>query len=167
MAISPVSDIVMDVVQAAEPAAVAAARARLSEGAAPGGETFSLEVAGRPAPRIEKPGLEPFQKFEAMVLGSFVEAMLPDDAESAYGGGMAGSMWKGLLAEKLGTALAESGGIGIAERMLPGHYVEDGKRVSVGPAAHPPSQAEAGNSMLQTSLVAEFQRRALRTASDS
>ena len=37
-----------------------------------------------------------YVKFESMVLGSFMDSMMPKDADSAYGGGMAGGMWKSM-----------------------------------------------------------------------
>ena len=43
--------------------------------------------------------------------------MLPDESEDVYGKGNAGEMWKSMMAEQLGTTLAESGGVGIAEQM--------------------------------------------------
>jgi len=54
------------------------------------------------------------QDFEAFVLQSFVEAMLPRDAERVFGGGTAGDIWKSMLAEQVAKELARSGGIGIA-----------------------------------------------------
>ncbi len=162
MAIAPVSDLVMDVVNAADPSAVSAARAKLAQGAPAAGEaSFETVAASAPLPRVEQAALEPYQRFEAMVLGSFIEAMLPKDAESAYGGGMAGGMWKGLLAEKLGTELARNGGIGIADRLIGDHYVENDKKIPLGPRAEAPSQTGAGETMLKETLVAELQRRAL------
>ena len=59
-----------------------------------------------------------------MVLQTFIQTMLPKDAEAVYGKGMAGDMWKSLLAEQLGDAMAERGGIGIADRVLGDHYIE-------------------------------------------
>lgn len=56
-----------------------------------------------------------YVQFEAFVLQNFVESMLPKDAESVFGGGTAGSMWKSMLAEKLGMELAKSGQLGIAQ----------------------------------------------------
>ncbi|MBE7184374.1 MAG: rod-binding protein [Methylobacterium mesophilicum] len=167
MAISPVSDIVKDVVDAAEPQAVAAARARLAGGAAAPAESFgtvaaNLDVkpAGDPVARPAQ-DLDPTQKFEAMVLGTFMETLLPKDTESAYGGGMAGGMWKSLLAQKLGTELAQRGGIGIASRMLKDHYTADGKTVPVGERTEAPDQAKAGEAMLSATLVSELQRKAI------
>ena len=54
------------------------------------------------------------EEFEAFVLQSFVEAMLPREAESVFGRGTAGAFWKSMLAEQLARELTRSGGVGIA-----------------------------------------------------
>ncbi|RWO96952.1 rod-binding protein, partial [Mesorhizobium sp.] len=69
-----------------------------------------------------------FKKFEAMVLQTFIQNMLPKDTEGVYGKGLAGDMWKSQLAERVADVMAERGGIGIAKSMLADHYLE-GKRV--------------------------------------
>jgi len=82
------------------------------------GDTSSVS---RAAERVEAErvkgkagGTDPYVEFEAFVLQSFVEAMLPKNAESVFGSGTAGGFWKSMLAEKLGMELAKSGGIGLA-----------------------------------------------------
>jgi peptidoglycan hydrolase FlgJ len=170
MAISPVGDIVMDVVRAADPTEAQAARAKLAAGGAPaaagGAETFSINDASVPSPqaprRAETKAAQPFQRFEAMVLQNFIDTMLPDN-NASLGGGMAGEMWKGLLAEKLAGAMAERGGIGIANRLLADHYAVDGKPVAIGPVSEAPSQDQAGETMLPSALVDELQRKAAAT----
>ena len=42
--------------------------------------------------------------------------MLPKNAESVFGSGTAGGIWKSMLAEKLADQISRSGGIGIAQR---------------------------------------------------
>ena len=49
--------------------------------------------------------------FEAVVLRTFVEAMLP---EEGFGNGTAGHMWRGQMAGVLADTLTKGGGIGIA-----------------------------------------------------
>ena len=96
MAISPPGDIVLDVMKAADPAAVETARAKLASMTSRAQETvFSVSGAtashgrsGAPAAANTQP--EAFAKFEAMVLQTFLQSMLPKDTESVYGGGMAG-----------------------------------------------------------------------------
>jgi flagellar protein FlgJ len=57
-----------------------------------------------------------FVEFEAMVLQTFVQSLLPKDAVSVFGRGTAGEVWKSMLAEQIACEIARSGGIGIAER---------------------------------------------------
>lgn len=66
-----------------------------------------------PAPKVEKAHRE----FEAFVLQSFIEAMLPDGADDVFGKGIAGETWKSMMAEKLAREVARSGQVGIAERI--------------------------------------------------
>lgn len=86
-----------------------------------------------PAPRRVAASAEtPARAFEAMVLGQMVESILPD-AESVFGGGSAGSIWKGFLAQEIGAELARAGGVGIADMVARTHPELD--RVSAAKAA--------------------------------
>jgi peptidoglycan hydrolase FlgJ len=99
-----------------------------------------------------------------MVLETFIQNMLPKDAENVYGKGVAGDMWKSMLAGKLADAMAERGGIGISDRILGDHYVEGEKALPVGPVSGGPAQAEADQqAMLSTALVQEMQRNVARS----
>lgn len=62
-----------------------------------------------------------YQQFEALALQKFVEAMLPKESASWYGGGFAGDTWKSMLAEQVAKELARSGGIGIANMIEKAH----------------------------------------------
>jgi Rod binding domain-containing protein len=55
--------------------------------------------------------------FEAFVLQSFLQEMLPKKAEGVYGSGIAGDVWRSMLAEKLAFEVTERGGIGIADQV--------------------------------------------------
>ena len=129
MAISPPSDIVLDVARAAEPATLETARARLASRAAAMAsglaEAFSVGETGAPLSReTSTDGATPksYVDFEAMVLQTFVQSMMPKDAEDVYGEGMAGDMWKSMMSQQLGTVMADRGGIGIADSLIKGHY---------------------------------------------
>ncbi len=61
---------------------------------------------------------ETSRKFEAMVLENLVKSMLPSQSEEIFGKGVAGDMWKGMMAEQLGDAIAKGGGIGIADALV-------------------------------------------------
>ena len=169
MAISPPSDIVLDVARAVQPSAVETAKAELMKraGATASGVSASFSVAegGKiragaavSAARGETP--ESFKKFEAMVLQTFVQNMLPKDGSAVYGKGIAGDMWKSLLAQQVSNAMAEGGGIGIADRMLGDHYRSREKTLNVGAVSGgPQSAATDTQASLSSALVQEMQRR--------
>jgi Rod binding domain-containing protein len=173
LAISPPSDIVLDVARAAAPADIEAARAglmRRAGGMATGAldGAFSLMETARGAiGRAEGAGKvdqsEAYRKFEAMVLQTFIQNMLPKEGSAVYGEGMAGDMWKSMLAEKLAGAVAERGGIGIAERLLADRYVEGEKVKPLGPVSS--SGIEPGaerETALSSALVEQLQLRFAR-----
>jgi peptidoglycan hydrolase FlgJ len=139
MAISPPSDILSEVARAADPTRHQAATQSLLQGASPlGGPSFEdtvREVSARPmssgadiyqirnslrsdsqsaAAKAKKTN----QEFEAFVLQTFIESMLPKDAENTFGKGNAGSIWKSMMAEQIGAQVARAGGIGIADHIL-------------------------------------------------
>jgi len=136
VAISPPSDLVLDVVQAADPLEVQAAQARLKANRAAFAATSLAEKGAGFGAAVDildgaasKAGLGNVQKtahdetpkvyrdFESVVLQNFVKSMLPTDAEAVYGKGNAGEMWKSMMAEQIGGVLSENGGIGIADQM--------------------------------------------------
>ncbi|MBK1869621.1 rod-binding protein [Taklimakanibacter albus] len=129
MAIKPPSDIVLDVVRAADPVRRQAAADKLT--GQPGTEATRHEFASfvgdvRPVPQSGACGPrqdagdvpDAYRNFEAFFIQSFVENMLPKGSEANYGSGTAGDVWRSQLAEKIGTEIAESGGIGVADRLL-------------------------------------------------
>ena len=172
MAISPPSDIVLDVARAVEPDALEAARARLASraGMAPGtdaaavSQPFSLgdlrnsAMARRASPADATP--ETYRKFEGMVLATFVQSMLPKQADSVYGEGMSGDMWKSLLSQQLGTAIADRGGIGIADSLLKDHYQDGDTKVALSAVSSGPEKAQHDQRLnLSAAMVQELQRR--------
>lgn len=169
VAISPPSDIVLDVARAAGPTDLQAAHAALARRA--GAPAGAFAVAETPTPptsgRMEQGPADQFRRFEAMVLQTFIQNMLPKDAEGVYGKGLAGDMWKSQLAERLADVMAERGGIGIARSMLADHYIDGKRKVSVGPVAGGPERAGIDEQMrLSASLVQEIQRRIVRSLDD-
>lgn len=80
----------------------------------------SLERMSERAPVTASKQTEAFRQFESFILQSFIETMLPKNAESVFGSGTAGGVWKSMLAEKLAEQISRSGGIGIAERIVKG-----------------------------------------------
>jgi hypothetical protein len=149
VAINPPSDIVLDVARAVDPLQYSAASERLSRlGQLPGAEAedFSriFDTVDRPqsteAPRDIDPARadlrsrlaqsplaasakppDAYQRFEAFVLQSFVQSMFPKHAENIFGQGVAGEIWKSMLAEQIAGQLAKAGGIGIAREIAAAH----------------------------------------------
>jgi Rod binding domain-containing protein len=155
LAISPPSDIVLDVARAADPLQYRAAVEKLAQlsdvaGAAADGfdallGTFTADGAAGadPAPDPMRADLrsrlaaaldgtigealdkatdkaaKPYRQFEAFVLQTFVQSMLPKDANHVFGDGLAGSFWSSMLAEQIAAQMAEAGGIGIADAIAP------------------------------------------------
>ena len=58
-----------------------------------------------------------YTKFEAFLVQTFVESMLPSDAPNVYGSGVAGKIWKSMLAEHLANAIAKGTAFGIADKI--------------------------------------------------
>jgi Rod binding domain-containing protein len=145
MAIDPPSDIVLEVARAADPTRAAAVAQRLNGLAAnvnATGEDFGAAldqasptkaasvVEGAPDMRarfasIQLGGNDKASKaqvqFESVLLNSLVSEMLPKDAPQAYGQGLAGEMWRSLLAEKISGEIAGSGALGIGRRLFATH----------------------------------------------
>ena len=147
MPIDPASDVVLEVVNAADPARAAAAAQRLNAiagAAAAQSEDFSQTLA-QTAPSAS-PATAPIAgaadarsrladaafaasdkaakaqvDFEAVLLNGFVNEMLPKDASATFGQGLAGDMWKSMLADQVSRQIAKSGTLGIAKRLFEVH----------------------------------------------
>ncbi|MEF2071751.1 rod-binding protein [Consotaella aegiceratis] len=145
MAISPPSDLVLDVLRAAGPDADNRLAATLRQKAVTGPDSSALAFADTmrgEALRVGGTGADleiaptssadtklvqtahhessqagPYEKFEAFVLRSFVESMLPSENSSFFGEGTAGGIWRSMMAEQIGDELAKGGGIGIADML--------------------------------------------------
>ena len=111
-----------------EPDAALKAASTASVGAAPqqAADAAAL-LAQPPPPRIDAAGsrggaIPPaYRKFEAFVLQTFIESMLPRGSAVNFGKGVAGDVWRSMLAEQLGNAVAKSGGVGIAKFLAAAH----------------------------------------------
>ena len=145
MPIAPSSQVALDAMRPPALPEIAAAHAELARRPA---ANAAFNVGGKgsaeaPSEAARAAAPESFRRFEAMVLQTFIQNMLPKDGAAVYGKGMAGDMWKSLLAEKVAGVVAERGGIGIADRMLGGHYAAEAKPVAETAAAG--QAADAGN----------------------
>ncbi len=176
MSIQTATDIILDVVRAADPAVahraeamLEAASARKSEQAAEtpafqhqllaSADPSSLSVADAKDVAPDK-SAQTYQRFEAMILQNFIGNMLPQDSEELYGKGTAGEVWRSMMAEQLGAALAKGGGIGIAERMM-------GDRFSAGLAPESADRIGSNVSNRAASLVNEVQKQILADVAGS
>ncbi|EJN15615.1 Rod binding protein [Bradyrhizobium sp. YR681] len=148
MIVTATPDLVLDVLEAADPVAQRAATAKLDalkstgadfaasmdaevgkakaatadQSAPKVAETQSTAVNGAPVQVIKAPASgEVYRKFEAFILQTFVETMLPKESEEVFGKGTAGGIWKSMLAEQLGAQLAKGKGIGIAKQLAAAH----------------------------------------------
>ncbi|MDA9467148.1 rod-binding protein [Bradyrhizobium sp. CCBAU 53415] len=147
MIVTATPDLVLDVLEAADPVTQRAATAKLDalkssdadfaatmdaevgkaaaaadQSAAKVVEAQSGAADGAPVQMIKAPASgEVYRKFEAFVLQTFVETMLPKESEEVFGKGTAGGVWKSMLAEQLGNQLAKGKGIGIARQLAAAH----------------------------------------------
>lgn len=166
MAVSLTTDIVLDVARAADPDLAASARERLAnmQSAPANGDFARLQDSQFAIPANQRPveakRNDPHVQFEAMVLQKFIESMLPQEAENVYGTGLAGDMWRSMMAEKLGAVMAERGGIGIADKMLKDYSLEGDKKVAL--AGHMPEstrQQSDEHVLLSKAVLDDIQRR--------
>lgn len=164
MAITPPADIVLDVARAADPDKYRAAVERLARlrETAPSTAAFTVPAASPPASAsVSAPAasatraldvsniaqsrrqLDAYGQFEAFVLQTFVQSMLPKDATNVFGKGSAGEFWKSMLAEKMGDELARSGQVGIARQLAspPSHPARPEATATLSPSALPPPLA--------------------------
>ena len=131
MSIQPPSDIVLDVAQAADPVKSMAATQRLTQMAGPGAasEDFSGVLENVSVPLDNTANLrsrlnliggssggagtsgpadartKAYQGLEALILQNLFETSLPHD--ESLGGGMAGDVWRSMMAEQLGKQTAK------------------------------------------------------------
>jgi peptidoglycan hydrolase FlgJ len=138
MAINPGSDLLIDALQAAEPQRVKTAADRLAGLAVDNGSTAAafdeamaaessglqgaaskgpLTVTVRNQTTVIPKSAHPYRQFEATMLKSFFDMMLPHDAKAVYGKGLAGDVWRSMLAEALATTVSNGQGIGVAKEL--------------------------------------------------
>ena len=126
MSLAPPTDIVLEVSRAADPARAAAVAEKLGALARQGSETpqdfaTALKSAAGPPLAQAAPAARAANaqtKLESVFLSQFISEMLPKDAQSVYGQGYAGDMWRSMLAERVADQMAASGRVGIASRLF-------------------------------------------------
>ncbi len=138
MAISPSSDLVMDVVRAADPSTLAEAQQKLQSAKASlqatrlkdknagfevamntmNSAAANAGLANRATSDIKTQDIpKPYRQYEGVILQNFISGMLPKDSEAVFGKGNAGEIWKSMMAEQIGNTISERGGLGIAKQM--------------------------------------------------
>jgi Rod binding domain-containing protein len=143
MAIDASSDIVLEVAKAADPTRAAAVAQRLNAlsgaAAADAADFADTLAATAPAAASGPSGADARARFsdavdavderaakaktglEAVMLNSFVSEMLPKDASTVFGQGLAGDMWKSMLADQVSRQMAKTDALGIAKRLFATH----------------------------------------------
>lgn len=110
MGLNLTTDLVVDVMRAAEPQKRALAASRLgatSENAQASASRETGQIARAKA----------HQDFEAAMLRTFTEQMMPKETSSLYGEGTAANIWRSLQVDLMSQQIAKSGGIGIAKML--------------------------------------------------
>jgi Rod binding domain-containing protein len=81
--------------------------------------TATAASTARPLPKVDPKSAATAQSFEAVFLGQMTQLMLESvPQEGEFNGGAGEEMFRGILAEKLGTEMAKRGGIGLAPTVL-------------------------------------------------
>jgi peptidoglycan hydrolase FlgJ len=162
MAFNPSTDVVLEVASAADPSRASLAAQRLSALAAANAPAADfaadLDRARATAARLagaadarsrlaEAPGGpdklgQTKTQFEAMMLNSFVGELLPKDTGEVFGQGMAGDMWRSMLAEQVSMQIAKSGKLGLARRLFASHEFAP-REAHAGEAARTASESAA------------------------
>ncbi len=155
MTVAPVRDLIAEVMAAADPTAQRVAASKLERLASTADQDFAatmdrtieagaleqiaasgadggaaaaapIDGAGH-APIIKASGGNSavYRKFEAFILQMFVESMLPKEANEVFGKGMAGSVWRSMLAEQIGNEMSKGNGIGIAQQLAKSRAAAD------------------------------------------
>ena len=81
----------------------------------------TLPVAGGQNRGHVSSALDAPHKFEAYLIQTMIEQMLPEHADSAFGSGFSGNAWRSMMAERVADVVAAHGGFGIAAQMQHGH----------------------------------------------
>lgn len=139
MAVEIPSDLVLDVIRAADPKRLQKATAQFD--AAPSaafpsvvkrietideshtsvtsilsnGNLVDSPMSGSPSGSGEVAASAAHRSFEQMVLRNFLESTLPSAESGAFGTDTAAGMWRSMAADQLAAVYAESGGLGIAK----------------------------------------------------
>jgi len=143
MGFNPSTDVILDVLNAADPSRASLAAERLAALAAgktpPADFSATLDRADAAVRQNQAAGLVDARshlaqaagapdktarvktEFEAMALGPFVNEILPKETSGLFGGGAAGDMWRSMLADEIARQIAKSGALGLSRRLFATH----------------------------------------------
>lgn len=79
---------------------------------------LSATSAATPIRKADPKNAETAKNFEAVFLGQMTQMMLESVDKGEFNGGAGEDMFRGVLAEKLGTEIASRGGVGLAPVVL-------------------------------------------------
>ena len=180
MAFNPRSDIVQEVMNAADPsrASLAAERlaalgqtsgakgdfaadlARASAASLPGAASAGLSNAraALASATAASPASRAKLEFETMLTNSFVQEILPKDTTGVYWQGYAGDMWRSMLSEQVSRQIAKSGALGLSRRLFATH---DLPRAIPDGVARAQATAQMSANALSTSGAAEITKGAI------
>lgn len=68
-------------------------------------------------------------------MSTFIEQMMPESTGNTYGEGMAGGVWRSMLAEQIAGEVAKNGGLGIREKVMAAIQTRFGTAAGTEPAA--------------------------------
>jgi peptidoglycan hydrolase FlgJ len=181
MAFNPRTDVVLEVLSAADPSRASLAAQRLNalanSNAPPADFAANLDRAAGTATAMTSPVASAADarsrlteapggpdklgqaktQFEAMMLNSFVGELLPKDAGEVFGQGMAGDMWRSMLAEQVSMQIAKSGKLGLARRLFATHeFAPRSTRVGEAAKAGGESATQMSANILSAPATAEF-----------
>jgi hypothetical protein len=136
MAISPASDIILDVARAADPQKAMAATRALAEAQNVGTVDFDGALKGLSGvglrnlsyrnptavlPMAATREGKAAAGLESLLLKGLIDQMLPKDAADVFGSGVAGDVWRSMLSEKIADQIAKSGALKIGTRLFAAH----------------------------------------------
>jgi flagellar protein FlgJ len=186
VAINPPSDIVLDVLNAADPSRVEATTERLNALAAGASSPTASEdfaqaldaarqssdaalsnVVGMADARAKLSGKEVSAlrmknaqvEFEATLLNNMVGEMLPKDAAGIFGQGAAGDVWRSMLGDQIAHQIAKSGELGLAKRLFATHELarqQSGAHASLVAPAGAANVAQTSANLLSLPSSADF-----------
>lgn len=182
MAFNPRSDVVLEVLNAADPARASLAAGRLAGLAGAGGTTgdFAADLDGAAAASASPALIDGLAEarsrlaalpdapdkvqrvkveFEATMINSFVGELLPKDT-SVFGEGTAGDMWRSMLSEQISLQIAKSGALGLSRKLFATHDFVVHAATDAAHAARAATAVMSAN-LLSAPSAAEFENGAV------